>query len=200
MSNSPAAYSLLRHLTLPVVAVTTSANGRRNGFIVNSAQRASLVPNAARISLYVSKTNVSHDIVYASGVFGIHILRDDQYDVIEKLGLRSARDVPDKLAELRVRDGLTRCPMLEECVVAFECRVVNAMDAGGATFFLGDVIDMQQNAPDDTPIMTSTHFRRNAPADLKRAYEAGLEKAQQQLAPLSAHVSLKPWPGVTAQA
>ena len=79
-------YSLLRHLTLPVVAVTTSANGWRNGLIVNSAQRASLVPNIARIAVYVSKINFSHDLVYASGVFGIHILRDDQYDVIEQLG------------------------------------------------------------------------------------------------------------------
>src|SRR5690606_39819289 len=37
-------YPLLRHLTLPVVAITTAAGGRTNGMIVNSAQRASLVP------------------------------------------------------------------------------------------------------------------------------------------------------------
>jgi len=191
-------YSLLRHLTLPVVAVTTSANGRRNGLIVNSAQRASLVPNIARISIYVSKPNFSHDLVYASGVFGIHILRDDQYDVIEQLGLRSGRDVADKFDELDIRKGVTGCPMLDDCVVAFECRVVNAMDAGGSTFFLGEVVEMLQEEPDDTPIMTSGHFRSNAPADLKRAYEAGLAKAQELLEPLSRTISTRPWPGATA--
>ena len=56
------AYPLLRHLTPPVVAVTTTADGERNGMIANSAQRASLVPALPRISLYVSKVNHSHDL------------------------------------------------------------------------------------------------------------------------------------------
>jgi hypothetical protein len=55
-------YALLRHLTLPVVAITTSAGGRTNGMIANSAQRASLVPVVPRISVYISKTNFSHDL------------------------------------------------------------------------------------------------------------------------------------------
>lgn len=186
-------YPLLRHLTLPIVAVTTSAGGRRNGFIVNSAQRASLVPSLARISLYVSKPNFSHDLVYRSGVFGIHLLRTDQWRVIELLGTRSARDVPDKLADFDTRVGETGCAMLTDCIAAFECRVVNAMDAGAATFFLGEVVDVAEGA--SGPLMTSTYFRENAPATLKQKYEDGLAHAQQILEPLSHRVDVKPWPG-----
>ena len=63
-----ALYLMLRHLTSPVVAITTSARGRRNGMIANSAQRASLAPSLPRVSVYISKTNVSHDLIYHSGV------------------------------------------------------------------------------------------------------------------------------------
>jgi flavin reductase (DIM6/NTAB) family NADH-FMN oxidoreductase RutF len=189
-------YGLLRTLTLPVVAVTTSAAGRRNGFIVNSAQRASLVPSVPRISLYVSKPNVSHDLLYASGVFGIHLLRTDQWDVIDALGLHSMRDVPDKLAGLDTRRGPGGCPMLEDCIAAFECRVVNAMDAGGATFFLGDVVEMREEEPGD--VMTSAYFRQHAPTALLARYERGLAHAQQILEPLSHTIDVRPWPGPSA--
>jgi flavin reductase (DIM6/NTAB) family NADH-FMN oxidoreductase RutF len=191
------AYLLLRHLTLPVVAVTTSAGGRRNGFIVNSAQRASLVPDIPRISLYVSKINFSHDLVWSAGVFGIHLLRTDQWDVIRDLGLRSARDVRDKLDDLDTRTGVTGCPMLDDCVAAFECRVINAMDAGGATFFLGEVVDMREE--DVGAVMTSTWFREHAPADVLSRYEAGLARAQELLRPLSGTVTPATWPGATAR-
>ena len=190
-------YRLLRHLTLPVVAVTSSAGGRRNGMIANSAQRASLVPHRARISLYISKINMTHDIVWQSGVFGIHLLRDDQYHVIRALGLRSMRNVEDKLADLEVQRGTTGCPMLRDVVAGFECRVINAMDAGAATFFLGDVVQVHEGSGD--AVMTSPHFRAHAPPDLLTEYEAGLRRAQELLEPLTGDVDARGWPGAVVE-
>lgn len=177
-------YQLLRHLTLPVAAITTSAAGRRNGLIVNSAQRASLVPDMPRISLYISKTNFSHDLIHASGLFGVHLLRNDQWDVIRALGLRSGRDVEDKFDSLDTRTGRTGIPMLSDVLAGFECRIINTMDAGAATFFLADVVDVQSGASGD--VMTSTHFRAAAPADLLEAYESGLRFAQSELSRIAA--------------
>ncbi|CAN5895404.1 hypothetical protein BH23GEM9_BH23GEM9_30930 [soil metagenome] len=190
-------YPLLRHLTLPVCAVTTSADGRRNGFIVNSAQRASLVPSIPRISLYISKPNVSHDIVMASGVFTVHLLGSDQWDVIRALGLRSARDVKDKLEGLDVRKGVTGCPVLEDVRAAFECRVINTMDTGAATFVLGDVVSMREGSEGE--VMTSSHFRRYMPDDIRRDYEAGLAVAMGILEPMSRPIDAGGWSGPTTQ-
>jgi flavin reductase (DIM6/NTAB) family NADH-FMN oxidoreductase RutF len=189
-------YPLLRHLTLPVTAVTTSAGGRRNGFIVNSAQRASLVPSVPRVSLYISKPSVSHGLLLASGVFAVHLLRTDQWDVIRTLGLQSARDVPNKLDALAVRTGVTGCPVLTDVIASFECRVVNAMDAGAATFVLGDVVEMTKGRAAD--VMTSTWFREHMPPDIRRDYEANLAFAQQYLEPLSHGIVREPWGGPTA--
>jgi flavin reductase len=188
-------YQLLRHLTLPVAAITTSARGRRNGLIVNSAQRASLVPRLARISVYISKPNFSHDLIHDSGVFGVHLLRNDQWDVIAALGLRSARDVADKLDGLDVAIGVTGCPMLNDVIAGFECRVVNAMDAGAATFFLGEIVNVREGTPGE--VMTSPHFRAYAPPDLLAEYERRLEYAQQILEPLMNVVSGRQWTGPT---
>lgn len=187
--------TLLRPLTLPLVAVTTSAGGRRNGMIANSAQRASLVPSVPRLSLYITKTNFTHDLVYASGIFAVHLLYADQWTVIEKLGFRSGRDVPDKLEGLETRIGETGCPVLQGTRAAFECRVVNTMDAGSATFFLGDVVAVHEGA--EGPIMTSDHFRANVDPVARKTYLDRLAAAQAALEPLSRHIDTSPWPGPT---
>lgn len=187
-------YPLLRHLTLPVVAVTTSAAGTRNGLIANSAQRASLVPAQPRISVYMSKINFSHDLAYASGAFAVHLLRQDQWDLIWRLGFRSGRD-GDKLGDLDVRTGESGVPYLADCLAAFECRVINAMDAGAATFFLGDVVAV--HAGSTGPVMTSGYFRDHMPEDKLRLYEARLLEAQSELARLGTSIALEPWPGAT---
>lgn len=187
-------YPLLRHLTLPVVAITTSAGGRRNAMIANSAQRASLVPTNPRISVYISKINFSHDLVYASGVLAVHLLRRDQWELIWRLGLRSGRD-GDKLDGLALRDGESGVPVLTDCLAAFECRVSNAMDAGAATFFLGDVIAVHGGEPGE--VMTSEHFREHMPEEKRRIYEARLIAAQDELARLATPIALTPWPGAT---
>jgi flavin reductase (DIM6/NTAB) family NADH-FMN oxidoreductase RutF len=175
-------YSLLRHLTLPVIALTTSAGGRRNGMISNSAQRASLVTSIARISVYISKTNFTHELVHASGVFGIHLLRTDQWDLIRHLGLQSGRDI-DKLATVATRKGTTGCPMLANVIAAFECRVVNVMDTGASTFFLGDIVDVMEGSAG--VLMTSDYFRTHIPDDMRIVYETRLQEAQRELEELS---------------
>ncbi len=190
-------YVALRNLTSPIVAITTSSGGRRNGLIINSAQRASLVPANMRVSMYISKPNFTHDLIWSSGVFGMHLLRADQWEVIRALGIRSGRD-GDKMSGLALREGQTGCPLLEDCLLALECRVCNAMDAGAATFFLGDVVDARAGREGD--VMTSERFRRDVPPDLRAAYDANLEKAQQFLAAISATVDpARRWAGPTTK-
>jgi flavin reductase (DIM6/NTAB) family NADH-FMN oxidoreductase RutF len=188
-------YVQLRLLTSPIVAVTSSAGGRRNGMIANSAQRASLVPSLPRISIYISKTNFTHDLVYRSGVLGIHLLRTDQWDLIWHLGLQSARDI-DKLASVEYSVAASGCPLLADCLTAYECRVINAMDAGASTFFLGDVLNVRTGRSGE--IMTSDYFRTHISEERKRQYEGRLLDAQKELEKIAGKVERKVWPGPTS--
>jgi flavin reductase (DIM6/NTAB) family NADH-FMN oxidoreductase RutF len=186
-------YTLLRNLTSPVVAITTSAGGVRNGLIVNSAQRASLVPTIPRISIYISKINFTHDLIYKGGVFTLHLLRNDQFELIYQLGFETGRD-RDKLGAFDLVAGVTGCPILEDCLAGFECEVVNAMDTGASTFFLGQVVNVHKGRAGD--IMTSEHFRANLPIERAAQYEANLKAAGAQLEALTRQIDReKVWPG-----
>lgn len=171
-----ATYGLLQHLASPIVAITTSVGGLRNGLIVNSAVRASIAPRHPRVAMFVHKFNYSHDLIARAQAFVLHLLRDDQWDLIHRLGFRSGRD-GDKLAGLAVVNGASEGPVLEDCFAAFECRVANQMDAGASTFFLGEAVAVRRGSGER--IMTAAHFRTHLRSDWRAEYEANLARAQE---------------------
>ena len=133
-----ATYQLLRNLTSPVVAITSLRDPKRNGLITDSALRASIVPAVPRVVIFIHKFNLSHDLIFDTGRFVLHLLREDQMDVVHRLGFVSGR-TRDKLADIPHRLGELGAPVLADCYAHFECEVANAMDAGSSTCFLGDV-------------------------------------------------------------
>ena len=180
MLPSDQTYQLLRHLTSPVVAVTSERKGKENGMILDSAIRASIVPTVPRLSVYVHKFNLSHDLIFETGRFVLHLLRTDQFDLIHRLGFVSGRD-KDKLADLPHRKGVLGAPVLDDCFSHFECRVINVMDTGSSTLFLGDVVEVGFGAATAPrgDVMTAGYFRANIPAEWRKEYEAGLKTAQE---------------------
>jgi flavin reductase (DIM6/NTAB) family NADH-FMN oxidoreductase RutF len=168
-------YQLLRNLTSPVVAITSAAEGARNGMIADSATRASLAPRHPRVAFFCHKFNHSHGLIARGGAFALHLLRDDQWELIHRLGFASGRD-GDKLRDVAFDVGETGCPLLRDCFAAFECRVANRMDAGASTFQLGDVVSVRRESGDR--VMTAAHFRAHMPQAWRADYEANLKKAQ----------------------
>src|SRR5437762_11176511 len=120
-------YQLLRNLTSPVVAVTSQRGGKKNGMILDSAVRASIVPTVPRLSVYIHKFNYSHDMVYETGRFVLHLLHTKQFDIVRRLGFVSGRE-RDKLAGIPYHDGVLGAPVLDACYAHFECKVANVMD------------------------------------------------------------------------
>ena len=143
---------LLSWFWTPLVVVTAAAGGRRSGQVAVSVHGASIVPQRPRLSVGLWKTNLTHDLVLASGAFAVHLLRDDQLDLVEHLGLQSGHEL-DKLATIEHTEGSTGAPLLRDCLGLFECRVVNRMDAGDHTLFLGDVV-FSETLSDGTPLWT----------------------------------------------
>lgn len=190
-------YQLLRHLTSPVVAVTSERAGKRNGMILDSAVRASIVPSVPRLSLYIHKFNFSHDMVFESGRFVVHLLRTDQIELVHHLGFQSGRSA-DKLAELPHHLGTTGAPVLDDCYAHFECRVVNVMDTGSSTCFLGDVVAVGYGsaAAPHGEVLTAAYFRAHIPAAWRPAFETQLRAAQEFAAARSQDVRAVTWRGL----
>src|SRR5436309_15591661 len=196
MRQSDLTYQLLRNLTSPVVAVTSEHNGKENGMISDAAVRASIVPSIPRLSVYIHKFNYSHNMIFESGRFGLHLLHTKQFDVVRRLGFVSGRD-RDKLAGLPYHRGVLGVPVLDDCFAHFECSVVNVMDTGSSTLFLGDVIAVGcgKAAPLEPhgELLTATYFRSNMPAQWRTEYEAKLRDAQRMGEEMSTNIKPIVW-------
>src|SRR5256886_16226061 len=107
--------------------------------ISDSAVRASIAPTVLRLLVYIHKFNFSHDLVFETGRFVLHLLRDDQFELIHRLGFVSGR-ARDKLAGIAHPPRTLGAPVFDDCYAHFECSVVNVMDTGSSTCFLGDVV------------------------------------------------------------
>lgn len=190
-------YQLLRNFTSPVVAITSERAGKRNAMISDSAVRASIVPTIPRLSVYVHKFNLSHDMIYETGRLVLHLLRQDQFELIHELGFVSGR-TQDKLADVPHRMGRLGAPVLDECYAHFECRVVNVMDTGSSTCFLGDVVEVGYGAAAAAQgaIMTAGYFRANLPAAWRKDYEDHLKAAQQFAEERSRDIRPVVWKGL----
>ncbi len=189
-------YQLLRNLTSPVVAVTAERRGKENGMISDAAVRASIVPSVPRLSVYIHKFNYSHDMIFETGRFGLHLLHTKQFDIVRRLGFFSGRD-QDKLAGIPHHQGKLGVPVLDECFAHFECNVANVMDTGSSTLFLGDVVAVGCGAAAGLEpkgeLLTASYFRNSMPAEWRPEYEAKLGDAQQIAAEMSRTIKPVVW-------
>jgi flavin reductase (DIM6/NTAB) family NADH-FMN oxidoreductase RutF len=187
-------YQLLRNLTSPVVAITAERGGKRNGMISDSAIRASIVPDIPRLAVFIHKFNFSHELIFETGRLALHLLRTDQYDLIHHLGFQSGRAM-EKLASVPHHPGTTGVPILDECYAHFECRVVNAMDTGSSTCFLGDVVAVGYGAAAAPRgmVMTAAYFREHLPAAWRPEYERHLKAAQDHARATSRDIAPLVW-------
>lgn len=168
-------YELLRQFASPVVALTSLWERRTNGMISDSAVRASISPNVPRLSVYVHKWHFSHDLIWNSGRLCLHLLHRGQLDLVHRLGFVSGRD-RDKLSDIPHRTGETGLPVLADCYAAFEMRVINTMDAGYATHFLGHIEATHRGT--GTEILTAAWLRSNMPEAWQEEWQANYRKAQ----------------------
>jgi flavin reductase (DIM6/NTAB) family NADH-FMN oxidoreductase RutF len=145
---SAAQYTLSGLRPFPV-AVTTICDGRTNGLISLSAGAGGIVPEAQRVTISLTKYNLTHDLVMQSGVFAMHLLSnepdtvDASLAIIMGLGGSSGRD-GDKMSAFATKPGETGSPILLDALSYVEGRVVGTLDAEENSIFLADVIGAER--------------------------------------------------------
>jgi flavin reductase (DIM6/NTAB) family NADH-FMN oxidoreductase RutF len=134
------------------VAVTTIHEGRANGLMSLSAGSAGIIREAPRVTISLTKYNLTHDLVLASGVFVMHLLCNDE-DIIDEslrilmtLGGSSGRD-GDKMASLNTKPGVTGAPVLTDSLAYVEARLCGSLDNTENTIFVGDVVASERLRP-----------------------------------------------------
>ncbi len=136
----------LATLWSPLLVTTTHYQDRNNGLVAATGVFASMVPEAPRVIIELTKASLTHDLVLASRVFALHILPATPNDalatslsLVHALGMRSGHD-GDKTAGIAARSGVTGSPILAETLTYAEARVVATLDGDELSIFLADVV------------------------------------------------------------
>ena len=131
---------MMSQLWSPIAAVTSCWRGKANAQIAVAIGAASIVPSMPRVVIQIYKRNYSHELIYQSRAFALNFLHTEQLQYIRDFGLVSGREV-DKLASVSYEMRGSGSPILKDCWGYLDCRVVNAMDGGDMTCFLGEVME-----------------------------------------------------------
>jgi flavin reductase (DIM6/NTAB) family NADH-FMN oxidoreductase RutF len=128
------------------VAVTTIHEGRANGLMSLSAGSGGIVPEAPRVTISLTKYNLTHDMVLDSGIFVMHLLAatpepalDASLKILMGLGGSSGRD-GDKISQFDTKPGVTGAPILQDALSYVEGRVIGSLDTQENTVFVADVV------------------------------------------------------------
>ncbi|MEE0784618.1 MAG: flavin reductase, partial [Oscillospiraceae bacterium] len=129
-----------RKLTYGLFVLTAQQDGKDNGCIINTAQQLTSTPG--RITIAVSKQNLTHDMILQTGRFNVSVLTQSApFALFQRFGFQSGRTV-DKFAGLafqRSADGLAY--LAEHANAFFSARVVDALDYGSHTLFIAEVTE-----------------------------------------------------------
>src|SRR5262245_30025438 len=138
--DATASTTLLACLDREIWLVTTRAGERRGGLIATFVNQASLVPELPRMLLSRSHQHHTCELIESSGVFALHLLAEQNLDLVWRFGLASGRDT-DKFAGLETTVAGTGSPLLEGTVGWLDCRVESKLDVGDRTVFVAEVIE-----------------------------------------------------------
>ena len=111
-----------------------------NGQTANTLIQVSSEPPI--VSVCINKQNLTHDFILDSGVFTASVLSQDApLKLIGGFGFKSGRDV-DKFDGVTYKLGETKAPIvLDGALAYYESNVIDSVDVGTHTIFIGDLID-----------------------------------------------------------
>lgn len=129
----------LTKISYGLYVVASKSGEKFNGQIVNSVMQITSTPPTVAVS--INKKNLTHEYIQSSGIFSASILHQDApMTFIANFGYKSGREV-DKFKGVRyeVIDGI---PVVMDHATAYIlAKVINMLDAGTHTIFLGEVLD-----------------------------------------------------------
>ena len=125
---------------MPTILVGAMGDGKANFTPLANCGQVSRAPNP--FSLYISSRKEHHinKCVLETGVFSVNIPSFTQAVETDYCGLVSGRDT-DKSGVFKFFFGETGAPVIENCPVSMDCRVVKVVDIFNMDMFIGEVVN-----------------------------------------------------------
>jgi flavin reductase (DIM6/NTAB) family NADH-FMN oxidoreductase RutF len=129
------------HQTLTTVAMVTATDGQREN--VMACEWAMMVStNPMRFVISVGPRHATHDLITQSGEFGLNFCSDRQARLSHVSGSYSLNDTDKwQLADFPTYAAKKiRPPMIENCTLNVECKVIATHPLGDHTMFIGEAV------------------------------------------------------------
>jgi len=144
------------------VTVLTVGGDTPHGMTANSFTSVSLDPPLVLVC--VGRSTVMHQIMAASGSFGVSVLAAHQEAVASHFANRLR---PLGLAQFDAVDWLpgrvTGAPLIDGALAHFECELWQSYDGGDHSIFLGNLVAMDGPAEQDALLFFGGRFRQIYP-------------------------------------
>ena len=129
----------LHKLGYGLYVVSSRKGDRLNGQIANTVFQVTSEPPIIAVS--INRNNLTHEFIKESRVFTASILsQDTPLSFIGHFGWKSGRDIA-KLEGINYKVGDTQAPVVLEHAVAYlEARVIEELDVGTHTIFIGELV------------------------------------------------------------
>lgn len=129
----------LRHVPGAVAVITTVHDGQRAGLTATAVCSVSADP--PQMLVCVNRSASASPVIAAAGRFGISFLAHDQRAIANAF----AGPAIDRFASASWSQLESGIPLLDGAAAAFECVVVQAIESGTHTIFIGAVINATAN-------------------------------------------------------
>jgi len=158
-------FSLTNH---EIWVLTAHHEGHDNGQVATWIMPATLVPDRPRIIAVLSPQNYTHDLIALSRHFVLHLLAEDQAELLPHFGLQTGRDL-DKFAGMQPRRSARDIPILDGCCGWAECRIVSSLDIGDRVVYVADILEQEIHA--GTIPLRKTEAFAAQPEEVRRQLE-----------------------------
>lgn len=128
----------LYNLSYGMCIITSRSDEEFNGCTVNTAFQ--ITPDPPVIAVSVNKESQTHDFIMNSRLFVVSIISEDAPMIlIGSFGFRSGRDI-DKFRDIHYKLSENGIPIILDYSVGYiEAEVINSVDVGTHTLFLGEI-------------------------------------------------------------
>ena len=148
----------LAKLSYGMYIIGSKKGDKLNGQAANTVFQITSEPPTIAVS--INRNNLTHEYISASKVFTASMLCDaTPLPFIGRFGFRSGRDT-NKLEGINYKIGKSGAPVILDNALAYiEARVINQLDVGTHTIFVGEVTDAEIIS-DSMTCMTYDYYKQ----------------------------------------
>jgi flavin reductase (DIM6/NTAB) family NADH-FMN oxidoreductase RutF/rubredoxin len=166
-------YKAFHKLSYGLYIIATKTNGKKAGYIGNTAFQVTSDP--PRIAISCHKNNATTGKIIESNFFSLSVLKKEaSTSLIGEFGFMSSEDM-DKFQNVEFKTAVTGAPIVQDSSVAwFDCKVVSKHDVGSHILIIGEV--QESEVISDEKPLTYDYYRdkykmlapKNAPTYIEK--------------------------------